>query len=113
MQVEGGIINGRTILDELQAEIRKLELQASHIQYLINHGPGNGDEMGGEDLDITDVESTSNLPLGRDSGKEACNSISVLRVILFVVWTCNFISIVLSLLPLTMPITTTLIKLLS
>ena len=47
-------------MDELQAELRKLELQASHIQHLIDHGPH---EMGDvEDLDI--------LSSGKDSGEE-------------------------------------------
>ena len=44
-------------MDELQAELRKSELQASHIQHLIDHGP---DEMGDEeDSDILSLEEDS------------------------------------------------------
>ena len=61
----------------MQAELSKLELQASHIQHLIDYGHGclSEDEMGGEvdndggeDSDILDV---GNLSLGEDSGEEA------------------------------------------
>ena len=48
-------------MDELQAELRELGLQASYVQHLIDHGPGNEDDMGGnvgdgdgEDSDILD-----------------------------------------------------------
>ena len=54
------IVKERTKLDELQAELRRVELKASHIQHLIGHGPGSDDEMG-------DVR---NLSLGEDSGEE-------------------------------------------
>ena len=52
----------RTKLDELQAELRKLKLQASHIQHLIDHGPESDDEMGYE-------EDSGILFLGEDSGE--------------------------------------------
>ena len=59
----------RTKLDDLQAELRKLELKARHIQHLIDHGPGSDDKMGDEDdSDILDIGS--NLSLGEDSGEE-------------------------------------------
>ena len=75
LRVGGGVDRGRTKLLELQAELCRLELriQASHIQYLFDHGPGSDDEMGyepEEDSDIMDVDSTSNSPLGEDSDKE-------------------------------------------
>ena len=44
----------RTKLDESQAELRKLELQASHIQSLIDHGSEG--EMGGNADDDLDEE---------------------------------------------------------
>ena len=47
-------------MDELQAELRKLGLQASHIQHLIDHGP---DEMGNE-------EDSDILSLREDCGEE-------------------------------------------
>ena len=58
----------RTKLDELQAELRKLELQAGHIRHSIDHGPGGGDELRDEEegSDILDVD---NLYLGEDSGE--------------------------------------------
>ena len=43
----------RTKLDELQAELRKLELKARHIQHLITYGPGSDDEMG--DVDVASL----------------------------------------------------------
>ena len=67
-RIEGGMDKERTKLDELQAELRKLELQANHIQHLIDHGPGSEHELGGEEQgsDILDVD---NLSLGEDSGE--------------------------------------------
>ena len=69
LRIEGDIGKERTKLDESQAELHKLELQATHIQHLIDHG--SGDEMGsnadgdsgeeegsGSDLDV------GNLSLG-------------------------------------------------
>ena len=56
----------RAKLDELQDELRKLELQASHIRHSIDHGPANVDELGGEEegSNILDVD---NLSLDRKS----------------------------------------------
>ena len=69
-RIEEDIGKERTKLDELQAELHKLELQASHTQHAIDHGLRyrSEDEMGGdvndeneEDLDILDF---GNLSLG-------------------------------------------------
>ena len=45
-RIEGDMGKERTKLDELQAELCKPEPQASHIQHLIDHGPGSDDETG-------------------------------------------------------------------
>ena len=69
LRIEGDIGEERTKLGEFQIELRKLE----HTQHLIDHGPGNEDEMGDEpeeDSDIMDADSISGLSLGRGSGKE-------------------------------------------
>ena len=86
LRVRKGVSRKRTKLDELQAKLYRLKLriQASHIQYLFDHGPGSDDEMGyepEEDSDIMDVDSTSNSPLGEDSDKEV-KSVSFRIVIL-------------------------------
>ena len=62
-RIGGDMGKERTKLDELQAELRKLELQASHIRHSIDHGPGSEDELGDEEegSDILDVD---NLFLG-------------------------------------------------
>ena len=71
LRIEGDIGEERTKLDEFQIELRKLELQASHTQRLINHGPGSDDVLGDEpEEDIMDSNRTSGLSLGEDSGKE-------------------------------------------
>ena len=57
-------------LDELQAELHKLELQASHIQRSIDHGPGSEDELGDEEHSDTSNLDVGNLSLGEDSGEE-------------------------------------------
>ena len=67
-------------MDELQAELRKLELQASHIQHI---NRGCEDEMGGnvddDDEEDSDVSDAGDLSLEEDSGEEVrcCNFISV------------------------------------
>ena len=67
-RIEGGMGKERTKLDELQAELRKLGLQASRIQHSIDHGPGSEDELSNEEgSDILDV---GNLSLGEDSGEQ-------------------------------------------
>ena len=53
-RIEEDIGKERTKMDELQAELRKLELQTSHIQHLIDHGYGGEDEMGDEDDEMGD-----------------------------------------------------------
>ena len=58
----------RTKLDELQAELRKLELQASHIRHSIDHGPVSEDELGDEE-EGSDILAVDNLSLGEDSGE--------------------------------------------
>ena len=62
-------------VDELQAELCKLEPQASHIQHSIDRGHrsedktrGNVDDDSEKDSDILDI---SDLSLGVDSGEEA------------------------------------------
>ena len=75
-RIEEDIGKERTKLDELQTELHKLELQASHTQHAIDHGLRyrSEDEMGSnvdddvddddeneEDLDILNV---GNLSLG-------------------------------------------------
>ena len=62
-------------MDELQAELRKLELQASHIQHPTDRGHRSGGKIDGnvgddneEDSDILDV---GDLSVGEDSGEEA------------------------------------------
>ena len=67
-RIEGDMGEERSKLDELQAEPRKLELQASHIQHLIDHGPGSEDELGDEEG--SDSLGVGNLSLGEDSGEE-------------------------------------------
>ena len=44
-RIEGDMGKEHSKLDELQAELRKLEIQASHIQHSIDYEPGNEDEM--------------------------------------------------------------------
>ena len=69
MRIEEDIGKERTKVEELQAELREPELQASHSQNTMDHGPRSEDEMGGnvgddeEDSDILDV---GNLSLGDD-----------------------------------------------
>ena len=46
---------------ELQAELRELELQASHIQHLIDHGYGGEDKMGDEDDEMGDEEDETRM----------------------------------------------------
>ena len=53
-----------TKLDELQAELRKLELQASYIQRSIDHGPGSEDEMTDDVDEGSDILDVGNLSLG-------------------------------------------------
>ena len=65
-RIEGDMGKERTMLDELQAELRKHDLQASHIQHSIDHGPESENELGDEGSDILDVD---NLSLGEDSGE--------------------------------------------
>ena len=67
-RIEGDMGKERTKLDELQAELRKLELQASHIRHSIEHGSGSEDELGYEEegSDILDVDNSS---LGQESGE--------------------------------------------
>ena len=67
-RIEGDMGKERIKLDELQAELRKLELQASRIRHSIDHGPASEDELGGEEegSNILDVD---NLSLGEDSGE--------------------------------------------
>ena len=61
-------------MGESQAELHKLELQACHIQHLINHGSASDDEMGssyldeGEDSDAEGILYVGNLPLGSREG---------------------------------------------
>ena len=67
LRIEENISEERTKLDELQAELRMHDLQASHIQHSIDHGPENEDELGDEEgSDILDVDNPS---LGEDSGE--------------------------------------------
>ena len=67
-RIGGDMGKERTKLDELQAELRKFELQASRIRHSIDHEPGSEDELGDEEegSDILDVD---NLSLGEDSGE--------------------------------------------
>ena len=64
----------RTKLGESQAELHKLELQASHIQHSIDHGSASEDEMGssyldeGEDSDSEGILDVGNLSLGPGEG---------------------------------------------
>ena len=66
----------RTKLDESQAELCKLELQASHIQHLIDHGSedemdsnADGDLDEEDDLDL----DVGNLSLGPGGRKNPVN----------------------------------------
>ena len=68
LRIEEDIGKERVKLDELQAEVRKLELQTSHTQRLVDE-PGSDDEMDdepeeGPDIMDVDIDSTSNLSLG-------------------------------------------------
>ena len=72
-RIEEDIGKERTKMDELQAELRGLELQTSHIQHLIDHGYGGEDEMRDEDDEPRDVDDSDsdildvdNLPSGVD-----------------------------------------------
>ena len=69
-RIEGDMGKEHSKLDELQAELRKLELQASHIQHSIDHGPWSEDELGDEEGSETSNLDVSNLSLGEDSGEE-------------------------------------------
>ena len=70
-----------TNLDESQAELRKLELQASHIQHLIDHGSedeiggsnahGDSDDEEDSDSDILDVDNLSGEESGEYDEKES------------------------------------------
>ena len=67
-RIERDMGKGRTKLDESQAELHRLELQASHTQHSFDHGPGSEGEMCDEEgSNILDV---GNLSLGEDSGEE-------------------------------------------
>ena len=48
-RIERDMGKERTKLDVLQAELRKLELQAGHIRHSIDHGSASEDELGGEE----------------------------------------------------------------
>ena len=69
-RIEGDMGKEHSKLDELQAELRKLEIQASHIQHSIDHGPGSEDELGDEEGSDTSNLDVGNLSLGEDSSKE-------------------------------------------
>ena len=111
-RIEEDISKEHTKLDELQAELRKLELQASSIQDLIDHSPGSEDEVGDEDFEDPGILDVSNLSLGEDSDKcdelsslgQACNFISV-------IWACILFRLAISISQFysspTMPITAT------
>ena len=60
-QIEEDVGKERTKMGELQAELRELKLQASHIQHLIDHGYGGEDEMGDEDDEIGDEEDEARM----------------------------------------------------
>ena len=60
-RIEEDVGKERTKMGELQAELRELELQASHIQYLIDHGYGGESEMGDEDDEIGDEEDEARM----------------------------------------------------
>ena len=67
LRIEEDIGKERTKLDELQAELRELELQASNIQHLIDHGSEDEMDSNGEDDEEDDEEGTlgvGNLSLG-------------------------------------------------
>ena len=66
-------------MDELQAELRKLELQASHIQHI---NRGCEDEMGGnvdDDNEDSDVSDAGDLSLEEDSGEEVIDAVIYFR----------------------------------
>ena len=60
-RIEEDVGKERTKMGGLQAELRELELQASHIQHLIDHGHGGKDEMGDEDDEIGDEEDEARM----------------------------------------------------
>lgn len=59
-------------MDELQAELRKLGIQAGEDAGEIggNEAIGGSDEMGGHDEENSDVLDGGNWPLGECSGEE-------------------------------------------
>ena len=63
-RIEGDMSKEHTKLDALQAELRKLELQASYIQHSIDHGPGSEDEMADDVDEGSDILDVGNLSLG-------------------------------------------------
>ena len=73
-RIEEDIGKERTKLGESQAELHKLELQASHIQHSIDHGSASEDEVGssysdeGEDSDSEGILDVGNLSLGPGEG---------------------------------------------
>ena len=60
-RIEVDIGKERTKMDEFQAELRELELQASHILYLIDHRYGGEDEMGDEDDEMGNEEDETQM----------------------------------------------------
>ena len=60
-RIEEDVGKERTKMGGLQAKLRELELQASHIQHLIYHWYGGEDEMGDEDDEIGDEEDEARM----------------------------------------------------